>query len=95
MTKRELFYGFYRAARLNESAGYSHSLNTSPEAQEQRYQTDRAALLAGFDDFAIMHAEWAADVALSDRRQQPAEPSRHSVVIQMLMFSHGRVRRSF
>lgn len=95
MNQREMFYGFYRAARLNESAGHEHFLDSTRDAQEQKYQIDRAALLAGFDDFTIMHAEWAAGVALADRRKQHAEPSRHSVVIQMLMFTYGRVRRSF
>ncbi|GHA05425.1 hypothetical protein [Oceanisphaera arctica] len=95
MNQREMFYGFYRAARLNESGFPVHLMDSTPDAQEQKYQIDRAALLAGFDDFTIMHAEWAADMALADRRRQHAEPSRHSVVIQMLMFTHGRVRRSF
>lgn len=93
MTKRELFRGFYRVARLRESDGDLGK--NQPGADALNIQLVAAAARAGLSDDEIKFLAFEASWARVCRHRRPFEPSRSSVQIQMLVHTFGRVRRSF
>lgn len=93
MTNRELFYGFYRVWRLRESelSGLHH---TQPGADELYIKLVAAAARMGLSDSEV---EWLAFESAGVRVARsfgPYEPSANSTKIQMLVHTHGRVRKS-
>lgn len=91
MTERDLFRRFYGIARATAGKRYGDEIFS----EEQELMTAAEAARQGFSNYQILRARHAAAVTLDERAIQPAEPSRNSVAIQMMVFTFGRVRRSF
>lgn len=91
MTERELFRRFYSIARATAGKQYGDEIFS----EEKELMTAAEAARQGFSNYQILRARHAAAVTLDERAVPAREPSRNSVAIQSMMFTFGRVRRSF
>lgn len=90
MTERELFKDFYRLMRMREGMVYG----TCDLADVHEVNAIANAALAGMSITKIIVIQAKADKAIKLSKQPHNEPSQWSAGIQMLVHTHGRVRRS-
>lgn len=92
MNSRQLFKELYRIGRIELSEVVGVDFNHI-DAQEE--DAAYRAAKAGLTDEQIYRAQVCSWTAVKNRTRCASLPSRHSVYIQMLVFTFGRVRRSF
>lgn len=97
MTERELFKALYRIERMRfvEPVATDLSDESHDILNSEQINTIYSAFRAGLINRKVYNALLAAQQALRHRYCMNSLPSRNSVRIQMLVFTFGRVRRSF
>jgi hypothetical protein len=88
---KRLFRRFYGLARMTRFTEYGEC----PFADEHEIEAIAAAVRAGISNTTILGLKHAAWLALEERDKPVSEPSRNSVAIQSMVFTFGRVRRTF
>ena len=89
MTERELFKKFYGLMRMRDGQIYG----TCGLADVSEIEAVVSAALAGMSIVKITLVKASAEAAVELSKRPHSEPSKWSTGIQMLVFTHGRVRR--